>query len=586
MTIEFIINHLWQSSCFVLLVTLLTFMLRKNAAKVRYLVWLTASLKFLVPFALLVSLGSVVPWPARRAVVPAAPVFSSAVVQIMEPVSLPAYATVPGHAPLHWVPAAIGVLWALGFLTITLMRCRSWLGVRATLRAGTPVELPISVRAVITPGAEEPGVVGFLRPVLVLPTGMLEHLNPRQVSAILAHEMCHVRRRDNFFAAVHMVVETVFWFHPLAWWIGSHLLEERELACDEEVVRAGCDPMDYVDGILKICQFYRESPLPCVAGVTGANVKKRVRAILRGNGVRELNVGMKVVLAAFWLACLATPVAVGVLNTAPLRAQSQSPFPELNSASPSRLTTVPSTPPTGRGRVREISSGVGFATKNESSHRLEYAQTHFSTAIGTLTPMGRTYVQYGPPDQVEDENPDLPNTSVIWRYSYLEDFRSNVEFEFAQQTGTQTKRLNWPPPIATYEGEPEVAAGLVERLNRESQNQGEPLATNAVAGIPGRHASFQIYGGELSPRVLSVPLDWLSTPVFDIIGQISTRSNAGAIGSVIANVRDHVKASTPTPMGPYQASFTLQAGSYICQLIVKEAATGRMYGEAINFEVK
>ena len=68
MTSQFIINHLWQSSCFALLAGLLAFVPRKNSPKVRYWVWLSASLKFLVPFALLVSLGSVVPRPARHPV--------------------------------------------------------------------------------------------------------------------------------------------------------------------------------------------------------------------------------------------------------------------------------------------------------------------------------------------------------------------------------------------------------------------------------------------------------------------------------------------------------------------------------------
>src|SRR5580698_1651097 len=123
MTTSFIINHLWQSSCFALLAGLLAFVLRKNSAKVRYWVWLSASLKFLIPFALLVSLGSVVPRPARHAVSVPAPVFSSTVVQILEPVSQPSYVTVPAHASLRWVPVAIGAMWALGFLAITLMRC-------------------------------------------------------------------------------------------------------------------------------------------------------------------------------------------------------------------------------------------------------------------------------------------------------------------------------------------------------------------------------------------------------------------------------------------------------------------------------
>jgi bla regulator protein BlaR1 len=300
---------------------LLAFVLRTNSAKVRYWVWLSASLKFLLPFALLVSLGSVVPRPVRYRVSVPAPVFPDTLVQIAEPFSPTPNATVPAHAPLRWVPFAIGVVWALGFLAITLARCRSWLGVRAALRASTPIELPIPVRAFITPGAEEPGIVGFLRPVLVLPAQLLEHLNPRQLGAILTHEMCHVRRRDNFFAAVHMAVEAIFWFHPLVWWIGSRLVEERELACDEEVLRMGCEPADYVQGILKVCRFYTESPLPCISGVTGADIKKRLRAILAGGIAHELSGGKKVTLATIGLAALAAPILIGMLNTPAIRAQ-------------------------------------------------------------------------------------------------------------------------------------------------------------------------------------------------------------------------------------------------------------------------
>ena len=321
MTARFIINHLWQSSCFGLLAGLLAFVLRTNSAKVRYWVWLSASLKFLLPFVLLVSLGSVVPRPVRYRVSVPAPIFRDTLVQIAEPFSPTPNATVPAHAPPRWVPVAISVVWALGFLAITLARCRSWLGVQAALRASTPIELPIPVRALITPGAEEPGIVGFLRPVLVLPAQLLEHLNPRQLGAILTHEMCHVRRRDNFFAAVHMAVEAIFWFHPLVWWIGSRMVEERELACDEEVLRMGCEPTDYVQGILKVCRFYTESPLPCISGVTGADIKKRLRAILEGGIAHELSGGKKVTLATIGLAALAVPILIGMLNTPAIRAQ-------------------------------------------------------------------------------------------------------------------------------------------------------------------------------------------------------------------------------------------------------------------------
>ena len=213
------------------------------------------------------------------------------------------------------------MVWAIGFLAITLARWRGWLRARASLRAGSPVGLPIPIPALITPGAGGPGTIGFFRPALVLPAQLLERLNPQQLAAILAHEMCHVRRRDNIFAAAHMVVEAIFWFHPLVWWIGSRLLEERELACDEEVIRMGCEPSDYVQGILKICRFFTESSSPCISGVTGADVKKRLRAILSGSVAQELAGGKRLALVIAGLATLAAPILIGMLNAPPIGAQ-------------------------------------------------------------------------------------------------------------------------------------------------------------------------------------------------------------------------------------------------------------------------
>ncbi|MEO5925918.1 MAG: M56 family metallopeptidase [Bryobacteraceae bacterium] len=316
---EFIVNHVWQSSCAVLFAALLNFALRSNSPKIRYWVWLSASLKFLVPFALLVSMGSLVPQPPSG-VTEVVPVFSNTLVQISAPYSTAP--RVPAESSQDWVPFSIGVVWVLGFLAITLGRYRDWLRVRATLRGSDHVALPIPILAVIVSGVAEPGIVGFLRPVLVLPAQLLERLDPEQLSAILTHEMCHVRRRDNVFAAVHMVVEAVFWFNPLVWWVGSRMVEERELACDEEVLRAGCEPTDYVEGILKVCRFCKESPLPCISGVTGADVKKRLLSILAGRISKELSMGKKALLAASGLTALAVPIAIGVLVASTIRAQS------------------------------------------------------------------------------------------------------------------------------------------------------------------------------------------------------------------------------------------------------------------------
>lgn len=324
MTARFLVNHLWQSSCFALLAGLLAGLLRGNSPKVRYWVWLSASLKFLVPFALLVNLGSVVPRPARAVAPLPAAVFPDALTELATPFFHGVDSSLPAHNPLEWVAVTLAAVWALGFLAIAAARWRAWLRIRESVGAGTPVELPISIPARIAPGAGEPGVAGVLKPVLILPAGLLERLDPRQRDAILAHEMCHVRRRDNLFATIHMAVEAIFWFDPLVWWIGFRLVEERERACDEEVLRLGCEPADYVEGMLKVCGFYPESGLPCVSGVTSANVKERLRTILLGKIAAELSWSKKLVLALAAAAAVAAPIAVGMLEAPAVRAQTTS----------------------------------------------------------------------------------------------------------------------------------------------------------------------------------------------------------------------------------------------------------------------
>ncbi|SPE38197.1 hypothetical protein SBA3_280019 [Candidatus Sulfopaludibacter sp. SbA3] len=119
-----------------------------------------------------------------------------------------------------------------------------------------------------------------------------------------------------------MFVETIFWFHPLVWWIGKRMVEERERACDEEVLRLGSEPRVYAEGILNICKLYAESPLACVSGVTGADLKKRIEAILKNSAVLRLDATRKAILAVAGAAALALPIALGIVNAPSLRAQS------------------------------------------------------------------------------------------------------------------------------------------------------------------------------------------------------------------------------------------------------------------------
>src|SRR5262249_20343807 len=149
----------------------------------------------------------------------------------------------------------------------------------------------------VSPSHLEPGVVGIVRPLVLLPEGIAERLTPPELETVLAHELCHVRRRDNLFAALHMIVEAVFWFHPLVWWIAARFVEERERACDEEVLSQGSHPEIYADAILNVCKLYGQSPLTCVAGVSGAGIRRRVEAIMADRRLPGLNRAKKLLLA-------------------------------------------------------------------------------------------------------------------------------------------------------------------------------------------------------------------------------------------------------------------------------------------------
>jgi beta-lactamase regulating signal transducer with metallopeptidase domain len=308
-----LINHLWQSTLFTLAIALLTLALRGNGARTRHCLWLAASCKFLIPFSIVVSL---LPHPAAPPI-PAASTTAAATIarEIAQPFTFGALAQ---SADTETGPAAAVVrsgtgaahrragqaltwLWACGSAVVLASWMRRWLRVRATVRSARPLQIevlesPIPVKTSAAP--LEPGLFGILHPVLFLPDGILAVLTPAEVRAILAHELCHLRRRDNLTGAIHMLVEAVFWFHPFVWWIGARLIDERERACDEAVVESGNDPQVYAEGILKVCKFYVASPVACVAGISGADLKRRIDTIMTRPTAFDLNLAKKSLLAS------------------------------------------------------------------------------------------------------------------------------------------------------------------------------------------------------------------------------------------------------------------------------------------------
>jgi bla regulator protein blaR1 len=318
-------NHLLQSTLFGVAASAATFALRRHRAAVRYWIWLAASLKFLVPFAVLTRLGGLLP---VRLPADAEPVARAAAVAVGSAGEI-LYRT-PLRTSSQLPLELLGAIWALGALVVLAAWTVRWRRVRHSPRL-------------------EPGVVGLLHPTLVLPDGIAEHLTTAQLAAIVEHEQCHIRRRDNFFAALHMLAAAAFWFHPLVWWIGARLLDERERACDEEVLLRGGDPETYASAILVACRFYLESPVACVAGVTGSDLKLRIRRIMEQGVASRLGRRGKLLMGAAALAAIAGPVAIGLL-------QAQAPAFDV-------VSIKPADPDENRSQLRPMAGG-GIHTVN------------------------------------------------------------------------------------------------------------------------------------------------------------------------------------------------------------------------------
>ncbi|MGA8088236.1 MAG: M56 and DUF3738 domain-containing protein [Terracidiphilus sp.] len=379
-----LINHLWQSTAVVLIAWLLTLLLRANPARVRYAIWMIASIKFLVPFAFLSGLGA--HWATRNPSPQAGPSvyviveeFGQPFHEARTPDPVAAVANLPGHS-IQLTSILFAAVWLSGFLVMLIMWIARWRRAAGMTRNATPVtggrecdalrlvERNVGMSKPIllahTPSETEPGVFGVIKPVLLWPVGLSKRLNDAQIEAIMCHEVEHVRRRDNLSAAFHALIEAIFWFHPLVRWMSTKLNEERERACDESVIERNARPETYAESILKVCAFCVEPATPCISGVSGGNLKVRILHIMARRPGTALSFGRKALLVSAALLVLAAPVGIGMLHgqsTSSAAAES-----EQSSASPADLpkydvsSIKPYKADDGRVRMMITPDGVSF----------------------------------------------------------------------------------------------------------------------------------------------------------------------------------------------------------------------------------
>ena len=214
-------DHLWQSTIFAALAALLAALLRHERAQVRYWVWLAASLKFLVPFAALVALGTHINW---LPVAMSGPQQTLTVLQTLsQPYSLAEFdlgatsaSTVASSVLIRKLPLVLLGAWFAGFAWCAVEWLLRWRQLNAMIRCAVPIEsgreldalrraqraqsVTQVIRLLASSHVLEPGVIGITRPTLLWPVEIGRHLDDAHIEAIVAHEVCHIRRRDNLAA--------------------------------------------------------------------------------------------------------------------------------------------------------------------------------------------------------------------------------------------------------------------------------------------------------------------------------------------------------------------------------------------------
>jgi beta-lactamase regulating signal transducer with metallopeptidase domain/HEAT repeat protein len=191
---------------------------------------------------------------------------------------------IPGFV-LGWLlgVSALSLRLLLGSLRVARLKRRGheppgalWLDRLDRLRTALQISRP--VRLVKSVLVEVPAVVGWLRPVILLPAASLAGLTPAQLEAILAHELAHVRRHDYLVNLLQNALETLLFYHPAVWWVSSCVRAEREICCDEIAVKLCGDRLVYAQALAALEQL-RAGGRPLALGADGGSLLERIRRL-------------------------------------------------------------------------------------------------------------------------------------------------------------------------------------------------------------------------------------------------------------------------------------------------------------------
>ena len=228
-----------------------------------------------------------------------------------------------------WLPWLF-LAWALGFNLRLVQLGRSmawlygpclhslqpppaeWLARFEALRVRSRVQLP--VRLCLSDQVDSLVVLGWLRPVVLVPAAALLALSPEGLEAVLAHELAHVRRGDFLANVLQTFAEALLFYHPAVWWLSRRIRQEREHCCDDAAVWACGDPILYASALAGLEELRLQPTLvPDLApAASGGRLMSRIQRLLRPRITHDPAVPLAALLPAILL--------VAALGTATLYA--------------------------------------------------------------------------------------------------------------------------------------------------------------------------------------------------------------------------------------------------------------------------
>src|SRR5688572_4439559 len=298
-----LLQFIWQGTLIAALTAALLTALRRSAADVRYVVaTIGLALMLTMPMVTTVqSMRSAPPPAAAAAMTPGEPGQSRANVtpalrgadDLAVATPAPAAPAIPRVPMEQWLPVFVA-LWLAGVALLTLRLLSAWMWVqrlksRGAIVAGDSIRqiaarltrrlhITRTVRLLESPAVDVPTVIGWIKPVVLLPASVLAGLTPQQLEAILAHELAHVRRHDYLVNLLQTAVETLLFYHPAVWWLSHRIRVERENCCDDLAVAAIGNRVEYGRALLALVEL-RGSATALALSARGGSLLDRVRRL-------------------------------------------------------------------------------------------------------------------------------------------------------------------------------------------------------------------------------------------------------------------------------------------------------------------